>query len=71
MKRVTLGITVLAAMVFATSLFAADGEAAWFDLEGCSMRKHMTAEEGLMEHMHWENHLVSHGMLSLTRVDPG
>jgi len=49
--------------------FAAQGDP-WFDLENCSMCKTMTAEEGLMENMVWENYLTADGMMTVTVVDP-
>ena len=62
------GLTALLAM---SVPMAFAGEATpWFDLEKCSMCKHMTAEEGLMEHMEWENLLTKDGMLSVTVVTP-
>ena len=35
------------------------------------MCKHMSGEEGLMEHMEWENHLTKDGMMSVTVVGHG
>jgi len=46
-------------------------ETPWFDLENCGMCKHLMAEEGLMDHMTWENYVVGTGMMSVTVVAPG
>ena len=59
-----------AACAVALALPVAVQASPWFDLDNCSMCKNMTAEEGLMEHMEWENHLIESGMLSVTLVDP-
>ncbi len=41
----------------------------WFDMEKCAFCKHITAEEGLAEHMQFEYHELSGGMMSITVVD--
>jgi len=66
--RYPLALTIL---MLTLPLAALAGEGAWFDLANCDMCKHMTAEEGLMEHMEWENHLTADGYLSVTVVAPG
>jgi len=70
MKQVKMMMVAVTAVALMIPFAAAAGEGAWFDLENCAMCKNMSAEEGLMEHMEWENHLVENGMLSITRVDP-
>jgi len=70
-KRTALVFCVFTLAALALPLDAAPGTALWFDLENCSMCKHMTAEEGLMEHMEWENHLTTDGMMSITIVAAG
>ncbi len=70
MKRQCLYLILSLAVAFAGPLCALGAEGEWFDLENCSMCKHMSAEEGLMDHMHWETHLIANGMLSVTTVDP-
>jgi len=71
MKRFSL--FAIAAVVLTVLMPQVSGaaEGSWFDLDNCSMCKNMMAEEGLMEHMHWENYVINDGMLSITRVDPG
>lgn len=66
-RRLALTFCVLAV----AGLAAPASAGPWFDLENCEMCKQMTAEEGLMEHMQWENHLTKDGMVSITTVDPG
>lgn len=49
-------------------VFAAD-EGSWFDMQNCEMCKPLIANEGLMEHMTWEHHNVSSGLVSICKVD--
>ncbi|MEN8008144.1 MAG: hypothetical protein ABFS42_14075 [Candidatus Krumholzibacteriota bacterium] len=70
-KRLALIFGVFALTAFALPLAAAPGTTPWFDLDNCDMCKNMTAEEGLMEAMDWENHLTKDGMVSITVVAPG
>ena len=67
-KRIVL--YAVTALVLVIPVGAVAGETPWFDLEGCAMCKNMVAEEGLMEHMEWENFVVTNGMMSITVVDP-
>lgn len=64
-----MGIAAIAILALPTA-FAAQGEL-WFDLDNCSMCKSMTAENGLMENMEWENHLTADGMMTVTVVNHG
>ena len=66
--RYPLALTIL---MLALPLSAMAGDTAWFDLEGCDICKNMTAEEGLMENMTWENHLTADGYFSVTVVTEG
>jgi hypothetical protein len=43
-------------------------ERPWFDLKGCAVCSKLDAEKGLMRNLHWEAHLISNGMLSVTVV---
>lgn len=70
MKRELFVCTALAAVVLAIPFTCGAGEECWFDLENCSMCNHLLAEEGLMDNMEWENHVIASGMLSVTRVAP-
>jgi hypothetical protein len=40
----------------------------WFDLQNCAMCKHLAAEEGLMDAMHWEIHKIDNGMLTVATI---
>ena len=46
------------------------GDKAWFDMENCAMCQNLSGEPGLLDHMTWENHVISNGMMSFTSVDP-
>lgn len=69
-KNIQLLLAVTALLILSVPLTFAAQDAPWFDLEKCSMCKQMTAEEGLMDHMEWENLLTADGMMSVTVVDP-
>ncbi len=71
MKRELFVCTALAAVVLAIPFTCGAGEECWFDLEECSMCKHLVAEEGLLDNMAWENYVIADGMLSVTHVAPG
>ena len=49
---------------------ATAGDMAWFDMQNCSMCKHLGSQTGLMENMTWEQHRFSRGMVAVTRVKP-
>lgn len=68
-KRSILVLVMLMAALAVGVLVAADGDTAWFDLEGCSMCKNFAAEPGLMEHIEWENHMISDGVMTVSVVD--
>jgi hypothetical protein len=63
-----LSTALIGALVLPLTVLGAEGE--WFDLENCAMCKNLSAEEGLMDHVEWETHLINNGMLSVTMVDP-
>ena len=46
---------------------ASAGDLPWFDMEKCAFCKHITAEEGLMEHLNFEYHNHSKGLIHLPR----
>jgi hypothetical protein len=68
-KRSILIRVVLMVALAAGVLVAGDGDKAWFDLEGCAMCKNFAAEPGLMEHIEWENHMISGGVMTVSVVD--
>jgi len=74
MRKVALAFA-LAALV-AVVAFAGEEEKSptnspWFDLENCDFCKHLSAQEGLMDHMDWENINFAAGSMSVTTVAPG
>ena len=76
MKKILTILAVEAVAAFGVAMVqAGDEETAaatpWFDLENCGMCKHLNSEEGLMEHMQWENYNIPTGMISITTVDEG
>ena len=68
-KRSILIRVVLMVALAAGVLVAGDGDQAWFDLEGCAMCKNFAAEPGLMEHVEWENHMISDGVMTISIID--
>ncbi len=60
--------SVLLSVLAVSTVFAA-GEGSWFDMQNCEMCKPLMESKGLMEHMTWEHHKVSNGMVSITKVD--
>ena len=46
------------------------GDKPWFDMEKCGMCKILMKYDGLMEHMTWEHHNISNGVVSVTTVAP-
>ena len=51
-----------------TAVQAQEHEGGWFDLHNCAMCKNLSAEEGLLEHMTWENHIIPNGMMSIAVI---
>lgn len=47
------------------------GEAKWLDPENCYFCQPLVAEPGLMDHVHWETHPISNGLVDVVTVDPG
>lgn len=45
-------------------------ETPWFDMANCSMCKNLYAQEGLIDHIMWEQHAISDGVVSVTTVEP-
>ena len=68
MKQAMLVLSVLAVLVFVAGVVGAEEESAWFDLENCAICKHMANEEGLIESMDWETHLIENGALTIIVV---
>ena len=66
-SKIILGLLVVAAVSFAVTSGSAK-DAPWFDMKNCEICKGMVAEEGLMENMTWESHVISTGMMAVTTV---
>ena len=59
--KAKLFLTVTTLLVMTLALTGGkDEEAAWFDLENCSLCKNLMAEEGLIESMTMENYVTKH-----------
>ena len=70
MKATRLALLALAAVALIAVAWAGEEQKAWFDLENCAMCKNLKAEEGLLENIQWETHLISNGVMSIAAV-PG
>ena len=70
MKLRWMTAAIAATLILSFVPAQAGDEGAWFDMENCSMCKHLTTQEGLLDHMIWENHIIANGALSFTKVDP-
>lgn len=46
------------------------GEGPWLDPVNCAVCKNLSQEPGLLEHMVWETHKTTNGMLSVMAADP-
>lgn len=70
MTKTTILLIGLIALL-CTAAMAGDlaADLLWFDMENCTFCKHITAEEGLMEHMRFEYYEHSKGIISITVVD--
>ncbi len=68
MKQAMLVLSVLAVLVFVAGVVGAEEESAWFDLDNCAFCKQMSNEEGLIESMSWETHLIENGALTIIVV---
>jgi hypothetical protein len=66
----TLGILLcIGALALVVGLVTAEEEhQAWFDLENCAFCKNLGQEEGLLDNIRWETHLIENGAVTLTQV---
>ena len=69
MNRLTIGSMLL---LLAPTILAAPAypETHWYDLENCAYCRNLTRDQQLLDHVTWENHLISNGALTVTVVDP-
>ena len=69
MKTRWMTAAIAATLMLSIVPAQAGDEGAWFDMANCSMCVNLTTEEGLLDHMTWENHIIANGALSFTAVD--
>lgn len=70
MSKLSLLIRVALVVALAAGfLVAGEGDQAWFDVHGCAMCKNLAAEPGLLEHIEWENHQISAGVMTVSVID--
>lgn len=51
-----------------SSLHQKKADSAWLDITNCEICKNMSSQEGLMESMKWETHVIPTGMMHFTVV---
>lgn len=68
MKKVGTLLAAVALCAMIAPQIGAEEEAAWFDPHNCGICKNFTKEEGLMEAVEWEAHVIANGMLSVASV---
>lgn len=66
-KTLKLAMIPVLLLLLASPAFA--GGEQWFDMENCAMCKPLTEEPGLLDHVVWEQHNISHGIVSVTTVE--
>lgn len=66
MKRISLALVALACLTCTT--VNAQESSSWFDLENCAVCKNMSGQEGLLQNIKWENHVIPNGMLSIAVI---
>ena len=70
MKRLSIALVVAALAVVGSAGLITAEETQWFDLT-CGICKNMAAEEGLMDNLKWETHLIENGSLSVMQIAKG
>lgn len=66
---ITKSAILLIGLIALLCTAAPAGDLPWFDMEKCTFCKHLTAEEGLIEHMVFEYYNHSKGIISIIVVD--
>ncbi len=69
MNGCKIGTLVLMAFIVLYSPAMAQDKP-WIDMENCDFCECLTEDSHLMDHMSWEHHDITNGLLSLTIVDP-
>ena len=69
MKKLVVLVLLLAAISVIAVAVEEEGEVAWFDMKNCEFCVHMTEPPDMMEHMTWELHDISNGVISIGTVE--
>ena len=64
-------LTAALLMLSLSTVALAGDPAEWFDLEGCGMCKHLLEDQDLFQHMNWETHRITNGMVEITTFPDG
>lgn len=67
-RKAMLLVSVVAVLAVVAGFASAEEETPWFDLHNCAMCKSLSSEEGLLESMQWETHMIENGALSITII---
>lgn len=57
-------------LIFITTIAFAGENAPWVDMGGCPICMNVSSEEGLMENMTWEHHLIATGAMIVSTIKP-
>lgn len=68
MQKQKLTIVCLVVFFVIAAMTVSAGNVAWFDMKNCDMCKGMIETPGLMEHITWEQHDISNGVVAITSV---
>lgn len=66
-KMLKLALVPVLLLLGAAAVYG--GGQSWFDMEHCEMCKPLAEEPGLLEHVVWEQHNISNGIVSVTTVE--
>jgi hypothetical protein len=64
-----VAVLMMSLLMF-SGVMAEEATGPWFDMEHCGFCKTLLDQPELMEHMTWEQHNISNGIMSVTTVDP-
>jgi len=69
MKKALGVLLCIGALALVAGLAPAEEEhQAWFDIENCTFCKNLGQEEGLLDNIKWETHMIENGAVTLTQV---
>ncbi len=69
MKKIAVLVLLLAAISAIAMAGEEEGKTAWFDMKNCEFCVLMTEPADMMEHMTWEMHDISNGVVSIGTVE--